>query len=142
MHPDQEILELEKRLVRRRRELDLIAHETAHCAMKKLASPAVLIGAAALGFVVGGGLPRRRAKVGKKKDEDAPVKKTGIAGLIMTGAMWLIRARFGSPVVAAQYLLEKIRHGRHATPPSPFDDSGEAEAGGRRRYSRPAQIYR
>jgi hypothetical protein len=137
MHPDHEIVELEQRIARRRRELDELAHYTARQTMRKLASPVALISVAALGFLVGGGLRRRHPQ-----KESAAGKKTGIAGLLMTGAMWFIRARFGSPMALAQYVLAKVNAARRSSPPSPYDDSGEAEAGGRRLHSRPAQIYR
>jgi hypothetical protein len=136
MQPDHEIVELEQRIARRRHEIDELAHYTARQAVRKLASPVALISVAALGFLVGGGVRRRQ-----REKEGGAVKKTGIAGLLMTGAMWFVRARFGSPMGLAQFVLAKVNRARRSSP-SPYHDSGEAEAGGRRLHSRPAQIYR
>jgi len=44
----------------------------------------------------------------RKSDHLKAAKATGFAGLLSTGAMWLIKAKYGSPVNAAQALLQKF----------------------------------
>jgi hypothetical protein len=83
--------------------------------METLASTKVLMGAAVLGFVAGGGIARRRddasAHPGRRRNDRGAkrAKRTGVVGALVTGAMWLVRARFGSPAGLAQYLMSR-RH--------------------------------
>jgi hypothetical protein len=115
---DNDILEVENRIRSREVKLKLLAGQTGRRTLSALSSPASLIGVAALGFLAGGGVRRRH------KQTDATAKKAvGIGGLLMTGAMWFIKARFGTPWAAAEYALSKIQN-RHpqqsrpmATPP-------------------------
>jgi hypothetical protein len=111
--PDHEIYEVEQRIAARRSRVRQEAAAAGRRTMQKLSSPVALIGAAALGFLVAGGLgrgdrepphPERR-----KSDHTKAAKATGVAGVLMTGAMWVIKARYGSPVQLAQVLLEKFQ---------------------------------
>ena len=123
---DPEIDTVEARITRRRHELTRVTQETGQRAVHMLSSPGVLAGAAALGFLVGGGAVRRHhdsssARSGRRRGDPAgrKAKRTGMVGAVMTGAMWLIRARFGSPAGLARYLLARRQqatarqHGDH-----------------------------
>jgi hypothetical protein len=110
---DPEIEKVEARIVRRRHDLTRATRETGQRAMHALASPGALIGAAVLGFLVGGGAVRRHhegaARSGRRLGDPAArkAKRTGVAGALITGAMWLVRARFGSPAGLAHYLMAR-----------------------------------
>jgi hypothetical protein len=104
MKPDREIFEVEQRIAQRRAELKQVGRMTGHVAMQKLVSPISLVAVAGLGFVLGGGVGRRQAS----SQAQAAGKATGIAGLVLTAALWAIRARFGSTAGLAHYVLSKI----------------------------------
>src|SRR5262245_29541932 len=109
MRHDPDIANVEERLIRRRRELASIAEETEQHAMRTLSSPGVLAGAAVLGFLVGGGAIRRhhegQTRSGRRRNDPAgrKAKRTGVIGALTTGALWLVRARFGSAAGLAHY---------------------------------------
>jgi len=111
--PDHEIYEVEQRIAARRSRVRQEAAAAGRRTMQKLSSPVALIGAAALGFLVAGGLGRRDREPPhperRKSDHTKAAKATGVAGVLMTGAMWVIKARYGSPVQLAQVLLEKFQ---------------------------------
>ena len=136
MRLDPEIDDVEARIVRRRHELARIAEEgkqrakeQGRLAVRKLTSPGALAGAAVIGFLVGGGAVRRHRKdktavlrSGRRRSDPAGARtaaKSGVIGALMTGAMWLVRARFGSPAGLATYLMSRrreatsARHGLH-----------------------------
>ena len=127
MHPDPEILEVEQRLARRRLEIELLARESGRRAMKGLTSPAVMIGVVALGFLAGAGVSRRPARA--SADKGSAAKKTGFTGLLMTGAMWLLKQQLGNPAQIAQLIMSKVEAARmkkyRASPPyqSPHGDT-------------------
>ena len=127
MYPDPEIQSVEERIAQRRARLKAVAQETKREGVQRLASPVVLVGASVLGFLVGGGLKRREPKYkDRRKNTAKGAKVTGIAGLAMTGAMWFIKARFGTPWAAAEYVLSKVK--KKDSPalrpaPSPRSDS-------------------
>jgi hypothetical protein len=122
MEIDREVYEVEERIARRRAEIGLVARATGQRAMQSLASPATLGAAVAVGFVAGGLMRRRRRKntkfVERRRVAHAGAKKTGIAGLLATGAMALVKARYGTPVALAQMLLERMRKPAHAPAPA------------------------
>jgi len=103
------------------------AKETAQRAVRTLTSPGALAGAAVVGFLVGGGAIRRHQEIktlktrsGRRRNDPAgrTAKRTGIIGALATGAMWLVRARFGSPAGLATYLMSRRRgatSGRHGS---------------------------
>lgn len=119
---DDEIFAVEERIARRRSELPRLARSTGRRALHALASPAGLAAAAALGFFLGGAGSRR---VRSPKQEKKPAKGGGAfklgSHLLMTGALALIRAQFGSPAGLAQHVLGRL-HSRdpagrpHAAP--------------------------
>ena len=106
MDPDPEILEVEQRLARRRVQLEHTLHETGQRAVKTLASPAVLIGVVALGFLAGAGVSRRKAPSDSRRQK---AEKTGFAGMLMTGALWLLKQQLGNPAQIAQLILSRMK---------------------------------
>jgi hypothetical protein len=123
--PDQEIYEVEQRIALRRSQLVRHSKEAGNRALQKLASPAALIGAAALGFFAATAVAKRQQKPKhperRKSDHTKAAKATGLAGMLLPAAMWLVRAQWGSPVHAAQLLLEKLQRKKNpAAPPSPL----------------------
>lgn len=119
--PDKEIYEVEQRIALRRSQLVRHSKEAGQRGMQALASPVALIGAAALGFFVAGGFARRKKEPPhperRKSDHLKAAKATGIAGVLMPLAMWVIRAQWGSPVNLATSMLEKLRKRKARTSP-------------------------
>jgi hypothetical protein len=126
MELDPEIDKVEARIVQRRQEISRMTKETGQRAMRMLTSPGALAGAAVVGFLVAGGAVRRHhhkktavARSGRRRSDPAGARtaaKSGVIGALMTGAMWLVRARFGSPAGLATYLMSRRREatsGRH-----------------------------
>ena len=110
--PDQEIFEVEKRIALRRAQLKRHAGDAKTRATRSLASPIALLAAAGIGFVLANSFARRQKEPPhperRKSDHLKAAKATGFAGILSTGAMWLIKAKYGSPVNAAQALLQKF----------------------------------
>ena len=127
---DDEIYELEERLQRRRAEIPRVARAAGRGALDKVASPGGLAVAVALGFIVGGGLrrtkyvPERRER---ERREETPKKKgVAVGSLLMSAAIALVRAQYGSPFGMAQALLEKLQ--KRKEPPSPSGDTSRPQA--------------
>ena len=122
--PDNEIYEVEQRIAARRARLAAESREAGRRAMQKLASPVSLVGAAVLGFLAASAMAKRQQKPQhperRKSDHIKAAKATGITGVLLSGAMWYIRAQWGSPMKAAQALLEKWQKGKAR--PSPRGD--------------------
>jgi len=118
--PDQEIYEVEQRIAMRRAQVARDARVAKDRAVQKLASPAALIAAAGLGFVLASGFARKRKEPKhperRKSDHTKAAKATGLVGLAMPLAMWFIRAQYGSPFQAAQALLQKYQNRKQAAP--------------------------
>ena len=109
---DDEIYEVEERLSRRREALPRVARATGRSAMHKLASPAGLAAAAALGFLVGGGLRRGNGHAKPrwvKVEEKEKTKGIALGSLAMSVAIALIKAQFGTPAEMARVLLQKVQ---------------------------------
>jgi hypothetical protein len=123
--PDQEIFDVESRIAARRAQLARHSKEAGTRAMRALASPWALGGAALVGFLAAGGLSRKPKTPPhperRKEDHLKAAKATGIAGMLMPAAMWLIKMKWGSPVNAAQAVLSKFQQ-RKKTRPSPTPD--------------------
>jgi hypothetical protein len=119
--PDNEIFEVEQRIAGRRAQLARHSREAGRRALQALASPMALIGAAAIGFFVAGGIARRRQEPPhperRKSDHTKAAKATGLAGVLVPAAMWFVRAQWGSPVKLAQVMLEKFQRGKPAVSP-------------------------
>ena len=108
--PDQEIYEVEKRIAERRHRVEAAARASARQAMRALTSPWALVGAVAIGFLVAGGVRRRRESGPAVSQETKEKAKGGaLASLALAGLTWFIKAQFGSPVAMAQYFLAKIQ---------------------------------
>lgn len=122
--PDKEIYEVEQRIALRRSQLVRHSKEAGGRAMQKLASPAALIGAAALGFLAASALAKREQKPKhperRKSDHTKAAKATGLAGILLPAALWFVKAQWGSPVAAAQAVLQKWQR-RKTTPSLPPD---------------------
>lgn len=117
--PDKEIFEVETRIALRRGQVARHSREAGARALRMLASPVALIGAAALGFVAAGGFASRKKEPPhperRKSDHLKAAKATGIAGVLTTAAMWFIKAQWGSPLRLAQVMAEKFQRRRAAT---------------------------
>jgi hypothetical protein len=117
--PDKEIYEVESRIALRRSQLGRHSREAGSRALQVLASPVALAAAAALGFFAAGGFSRREKEPPhperRKSDHLKAAKATGLAGLLTTGAMWFIKAQYGSPMQFAQILLQKFQRRKTAT---------------------------
>jgi len=104
---DDEIYRLESRIASRKGQLTYVSRATGRRALRGLASPAALAAAAAVGFAAGG-LGRRRRNGANGHDRAAKAGASGIAGLLASGAMWFVRAQYGSPANFARAMLEKF----------------------------------
>ena len=117
--PDQEIFEVEQRLALRRTQLKRHASEASTRALQALTSPVALIAAAGLGFLAANSFARRHREPPhperRKSDHTKAAKATGLAGLLTTGAMWFVRAKYCSPGRAAQMMLAKFHSTKTAT---------------------------
>ena len=111
---DDEIVQIESRIVGRRQQLSRVGRETGRRTLDVLASPVTVAGALALGFAVGGGLGRRKEKPPSRRSDDkiAKAKASGIAGLALSGALWFVKHQFGGPVGLARFLVDKFQHSR------------------------------
>jgi len=117
--PDKEIYEVEERIARRRHNVEFVAKDSARRAFVALTSPGALVAAAVLGFLAGGGVGRKKPQyVERRKSDDTKAKKAakagGLAGVLMSGAMFLVRQQFGGPVGLAQFILQKVQGHRTA----------------------------
>ena len=120
MPMDHEIFEVENRIALRKVKLDHALHALGRGAKRAVTSPIGLLGAGALGFLVAGGARRRQG--GGESTKAKAAKATGIAGLLMSAAMWFIREQYGSPVEIAQLILSKVKkRGPGAVPSHPGD---------------------
>lgn len=111
--PDREIFEVESRIALRRAQLARHSKDAGTRALRALASPWALGAAALVGFLAAGGLSRKPKQPPhperRKDDHLKAAKATGIAGMLMPAAMWLIKMKWGSPVNAAQAVLSRIQ---------------------------------
>lgn len=111
---DQEILDIERRMARRRHELADTARAAKARATRRIASPAGLVTAGVLGFVATAVLMRRRTKpVYVQANKVKGGTAVSILGMLMPVALSLLRAQigaqFGSPAGMAQYFLSKAK---------------------------------
>lgn len=114
---DREIFEVESRLHLREARIKQAARDTKTRTLKALASPASLVGAVALGFIVATSLGRRRTRAPAVSQETKQQGKGFALGtLAMTGATWFIRSQFGGPLGLAQFVLSKIKSRKSARP--------------------------
>lgn len=109
---DAEIFHIEQRLHMRENAIKRDARELKQRTVKALMSPVSIVAAVALGFLVAGGIGRRKAKadaplVSKETKEQS--KGLAVGGLVMTAVTWFIRNQFGGPVGLARFVISKIR---------------------------------
>jgi len=112
---DAEIEQVEQRLAMRKVALAHTAGLTRRRAAKAMVSPLALVGAVGVGFLVAGGLARRKRKPAAPvlaQDTKEQGKGFALGTLAMTGATWFIRSQFGGPVGLAQFVLSKLRQRR------------------------------
>jgi hypothetical protein len=123
--PDEEIYQVEQRIALRRSQVARYAREAGTRAMQRLASPWALGAAGLIGFLAASAIAKREQKPPhperRKEDHTKAAKATGLAGMLIPVGMWLVRAQWGSPVAAAQVLLEKMS--RKKAPASPRGDA-------------------
>lgn len=132
---DQEIFELENRLHIREALIKQTASATRQRTIQALQSPVTIVGAVALGFLVAGGVGRRRGKKEPALSQETKEQTKGFAvgGLLMSAAAWFLHAQFGGPVGLAQFVISKIKnkHTVRNTAPafqsSPAGDSRSAQ---------------
>jgi hypothetical protein len=126
--PDQEIYEVERRIALRRSQLARHSKEAGRRSLQALTSPVALIGAAALGFFTAAAMAKRQQKPKhperRKSDHTKAAKATGLAGILVPAAMWFVKAQWGSPVAAAQAVLQKFQSRK--APTSPRTDAPRA----------------
>ena len=119
---DKEIFEVEQRLHIREASLKRSAVQTRQRSVKALMSPVSIVAAVALGFVVAGGVGRRKAKASApavSKETKEQSKGFAVGGLLMTAATWFIKNQFGGPVGLANFVISKVRKGKAQTPRPP-----------------------
>lgn len=111
--PDEEVYEVERRLAQRRAQLASHAREAGQRATRKLSSPVALIAAAGIGFLAAAAVAKRRQTPPhperRKSDHIKAAKATGFVGVLLSSAMWLVRAQWGSPAKLAQVILERFQ---------------------------------
>jgi hypothetical protein len=119
---DAEIFEVESRLHVREASLKRNAGELKTRTIKGLMSPVSIVGAVALGFLVAGGVGRRKRgknapAVSKETKEQS--KGFAVGGLIMTALTWFMKNQFGGPVGLARFVLSKVRKDGSPAPAQP-----------------------
>ena len=118
IHPDQEIYEVEKRIAGRRQRVETTARQTGRATLRALTSPAALVGAAVVGFLLAGGWQRRQSKPEHHMSySDKKAAKASVwSGLGMTALTWFIKSQFGGPVDMAKYFLGKMKSRKESSP--------------------------
>jgi len=119
---DKEIFEVEQRLHMREAAIKRNAVQTRQRTVKVMMSPVSIVAAVALGFLVAGGVGRKRAKSNEPvlaQDTKEQTKGFAVGGLLMTSVMWFVKHQFGGPVGLARFVVSKIRKDRGPTPGGP-----------------------
>lgn len=118
---DAEIYALEQRLHLREATIKRDARDLKTRSAKALMSPASIVGAVALGFLVAGSIGRRRARAkapAVSQETKEQTKGFAIGGLLMTALTWFIKNQFGGPVGLAQFAISKVRNRGQAPRPT------------------------
>lgn len=115
---DAEIFEVERRLHAREAAIRREGRELRQRGTRALISPATIVGALALGFVVAGTAARRRARAplkyrDRRRQPKEQSKGLALGGLAMTAATWIVKNQFGGPVGLAQFVLSKVGKNRN-----------------------------
>lgn len=122
--PDQEIYEVEKRIADRRQRVEGALRDAGRQTLRALTSPWALGAAALAGFLVAGGVRRRRDTRAAPSTRKA-AKASTLSSVAMAAATWLIKSQFGSPLEMARFFVAKIKSAkapRAAPAPSPVPD--------------------
>lgn len=107
---DDQILEVENRIARRRLGVELTARAVWHRTVAKVVSPAGLLSAGAVGFLAVAAILRRRPKIVERRHGARASSKWGsIAGLVASGALTLMKQHYGGPVEMAQRVAAQVR---------------------------------
>ena len=116
---DAEIYQLEQRLHLREAAIRGDARELKSRSARALMSPASIVAAVALGFLVAGGIGRRKARRNApavSQETKEQTKGFALGGLILTAATWFIKNQFGGPVGLAQFVVSKIKKSQGQAP--------------------------
>ena len=116
---DAEIFEVEQRLHMREASLKRNAGEVKTRTVKALMSPVSIVGAVALGFLVAGGIGRRKRKASTpavSPETKEQSKGFAVGGLLMTALTWIIKNQFGGPAGLARFVISKVRKDRAPAP--------------------------
>ena len=119
--PDQEIYEVEKRIAERRHRVEAAAKQSGRATLRALTSPAALIGAAVVGFLLAGGWQRRHQQPTHERRRMSPSDKKAAkasvwSGLGMTALTWFIKNQFGGPVDMAKFFVQRIKSRKQPAP--------------------------
>ncbi len=114
---DQEIYEIEKRIADRRQRVEGALRDTGRQTLRALTSPWALGAAALVGFLVAGGVRRRRERRSEPSTAKA-AKASTISSIGMAAATWFIKSQFGSPLEMARFFLSKVKPRKAPTPAS------------------------
>ena len=109
---DAEIFEVERRLHQHEAAIKSEARALKQRSVKALMSPVSIAGAVALGFLVAGGVARRKAKAGApavSRETKEQSKGFALGSLGMAAASWFIKNQFGGPVGLAKFVVSKVR---------------------------------
>ena|SRR6185436_13894074 len=106
---DEQIAAVENRIARRRLSVELTSRALWRRTVAKVASPAGLLSAGALGFLTVAAIFRRRPKiVERRKGGRAPGKWGSVLGLVASGAFALLKTQYGGPVQMANKVVQQI----------------------------------
>lgn len=124
---DDEIRDLEERLMREREALLHQAEDLTDRARALAVSPKGLLAAAAVGFLLG-----ELSRPGRRPHrQDSVPRKLGVGGILGGMALTLIKAQYGSPYAfarAAWNYLGARRTARFDDGSTPGDDTGSIDA--------------
>jgi hypothetical protein len=119
---DSEIRDTETRIARERNMLAGSLQDTGHRVRTSVASPQALTAFAVAGFILGELTRNRR----EREQDTTKTLRSSLVGLLVSGAMALIKARYGSPWHLAAEVMGHARGRRadasRATPAGPPPD--------------------
>lgn len=107
---ESEIREVEARIARERSAMALAVDDCVVSARNAVVSPQSLLAVAAVGFVIG--------SLSKRQAAPAPAGKHGLAPIVGSLAVSLLRAQYGSPWALAQSILQRRRSRAAAATPT------------------------
>ncbi|HEX7054975.1 MAG TPA: hypothetical protein VF211_13700 [Burkholderiales bacterium] len=114
--PDREIYEVEKRIAERRQRVEAAFKATGRQALRSLSSPLALAAAGLAGFLLAGGVRRRRGRERVEPAAGKAGKASALSSAAMAVATWLIKSQFGSPVDMARFFIDRIKSRKASAP--------------------------